>query len=65
MGEQLLTPTDVCKKLRISRSKFYAIRGRLMARGMKRVVVDGNTKFLESSIDRLIMQAAETETPIC
>ena len=64
MGEQLLTPTDVAKKLRISRSKFYAIRARLMAAGMRKVVIDGCTKFTESSIDRLINKAAETENPL-
>jgi hypothetical protein len=64
MGEQLLTPTDVAKKLRISRAKFYQIRVRLMARGMKKVMVDSCTKYLESSIDRMILKSAETETPL-
>lgn len=65
MAEQLLSPTDTAKKLRISRAKFYAIRGRLMAAGMKKIIIDGNTKYLESSIDRLILKAAETEKSIC
>ena len=64
MGEQLLTPTDVTKKLRISRAKFYKIKGRLMAKGMKKVVIDGNTKYLESSIDAMIKRAAEREEPL-
>ncbi len=65
MTEQLLTPTDVTKKLRISRSKFYRIRAKLIAGGMKRVVIGGNTKYLESSIDALLRKAAETEVPLC
>ncbi len=65
MAEQLLTPTDVTKKLRISRSKFYNIRARLIARGMKKVIVGGNAKYLESSIDRMIIRAAENDQPLC
>ena len=65
MAEQLLTPTDVTKKLRISRSKFYRIRARLIASGMKRVTIDGSVKYLESSIDKMILRAAEREEPLC
>ncbi len=65
MAEQLLTPTDVTKKLRISRTKFYNLRARLIARGMNRVIVGGNTKYLESSIDRMIIRAAENDQPLC
>ena len=65
MAEQLLTPTDVTKKLRISRSKFYNLRARLIARGMKKVIVGGNTKYLESSIDRMIIRSAENDQPLC
>ncbi len=65
MTEQLLTPTDVTKKLRISRAKFYRIRAKLIASGMKRVVIGGSVKYLESSIDKLLRKAAETEVPLC
>jgi hypothetical protein len=64
MGEQLLTPTDVTKKLRISRAKFYRIRGQLIAGGVKRVIIGGNTKYLESSLDRLILKCAEEDKPL-
>lgn len=63
--EQLLRPKEVYTKLRISKSKFYRIQSKLIAAGMKRVRIDGNNKFLESSIDKMIRRAAETETPIC
>ncbi len=65
MSEQLLTPTDVYKKLRISRVKFYRIRARLISNGMKTVKIDGSVKYLESSIDAMIRKAAETEVPLC
>ncbi len=64
MGEQLLTPTDVTKKLRISRAKFYRIRAQLVARGLKKVVIGSNTKYLESSLDRLILKCAEEDRPL-
>ena len=65
MSEQLLTPTNVKDKLKISRSKFYRIKPRLIAAGMKTVVIDGSTKFLESSIDALILRSANEGRPLC
>ena len=65
MSERLLTPTDVKDKLRISRSKFYRIRGRLIANGMQTVKIDGSVKYLESSIDRMIRDAAAKEGGLC
>jgi predicted DNA-binding transcriptional regulator AlpA len=64
MSEFLLTPTDVIKRLRISRSKFYRIRGQLIANGVQTVVIGGNTKYLESSIDKLILKCAENGKPM-
>ena len=64
MSEYLLTPTDVYRKLRVSRSKFYRIKARLIANGMKTVVIDGSTKYLESSLDEMILRAAENGRPL-
>lgn len=65
MSEYLLTPTDVySRKLRISRSKFYRIKARLIAAGMKVVVIDGTTKYLESSLDALILRSANEGRPL-
>jgi hypothetical protein len=64
MTEQLLTPTDITKKLRISRAKFYRIRGQLVANGVQTVVIGGNTKYLESSIDKLILRCAAEGRPM-
>jgi len=65
MAEQLLTPTDVKNKLRISRSKFYRLRARLIANGMQTVKVDGSVKYLESSIDELILRCASEGRALC
>jgi len=64
MGEQLLTPTDVKNKLRISRSKFYRLRAKLIANGVKTVRIDGSVKYLESSIDDLILRCASEGKPL-
>jgi len=64
-SEQLLRPSEVYRKLRISKTKFYRIQGRLLANGLKRIRIDGNCKYLESSIDEMIRRAAETEMPLC
>jgi hypothetical protein len=64
MSEQLLTPTDVTKKLRISRAKFYRIRGQLVASGVATITIGGNTKYLESSIDKLLLRCAQEGRPI-
>ncbi len=58
MSEQLLTPTDVTKKLRISRVKFYRIRAKLISNGMQTVTIDGSVKYLESTIDEMILRSA-------
>lgn len=64
MAEQLLTPTDVYKKLRISRAKFYQVRAKLIANGMQTVKIDGATKYVESSIDEMILRCASEGRPL-
>ena len=59
MSEQLLTPTDVARKLRVSRATFYRMRGGLIAKGVKTILVGSHVRYLESSLDVLIRQAAE------
>ena len=65
MSEQLLTPNQTAKMLGISCSKFYSIRDQLIARGMKRIMVGRNFKYLQSSIERLIRIASENGKPLC
>ncbi len=62
--EQLLKACDVYRRLSISNSKFYRIRLRLVANGLKVVSIDGNDKYLESSLDEMIRRAAKNGTPI-
>ena len=64
MSEQLLTPTDVKNKLRISRSKFYRLRAKLICNGMQTVKIGGAVKYLESSIDAMILRAASEGGPL-
>ena len=65
MTERLLNPIDAAKKLGISRPSFYKMKARLIAKGMKKVRVGRRVKYLESSIDRIIMRAAVMERPLC
>jgi predicted DNA-binding transcriptional regulator AlpA len=65
MAEKLLTPIEVSRKLGISKAKFYRLRARLTARGMKKITVGGSPKYLESSIDRMIIRSAEKDQPLC
>ena len=62
--EQLLTPTQVYRKLSISRSKFYRIRARLLANGVRTIWIDGSLKYLQSSIDRLIERCVRNGRPL-
>jgi predicted DNA-binding transcriptional regulator AlpA len=64
MTEQLLTPQDAARKLAISRATFYRIRTRLLANGVQYVVVGGIVKYRQSSLDRLIADAAEQKKPL-
>jgi predicted DNA-binding transcriptional regulator AlpA len=64
MSEQYLTVNEITKKLKIGRTKFYAILPKLMARGLKRIVIGHHVRFIESSLETLLKKAAETETPI-
>jgi predicted DNA-binding transcriptional regulator AlpA len=64
MTEQLLTPIDTAKKLAISRTTFYKLRYRLIANGLQYVVLGGIVKYRQSSLDRLIADAAEQKKPI-
>jgi sugar-specific transcriptional regulator TrmB len=60
MAEQLLKPMDAAERLKVKRTKFYDIRPRLIAMGLKTVRVGKQVKYLESSLDALIKRCAET-----
>ncbi len=60
MAEQLLTTKQVAAKLAVNVRTFYRHRARLVAKGLQPVGFAKHPKYRESSLDRLIKQAAET-----
>jgi predicted DNA-binding transcriptional regulator AlpA len=66
MPEKLLTARDVYRRLGISEQQFYRLREKLIAAGLRPVVVTagGRVRYTEVSLDRLINKAATRETPI-
>ena len=64
MAKQLLTSLQVANRLNISRAKFYVLRPKLVAKGLKGTRVGKNMKYLESSLEELIQTAVDTDTPL-
>ena len=60
MKEQLLTPKQAAAKLAVNVRTFYRYRARLIAKGLQQVKFGQYPKYRESSLDKLIKQAAET-----
>ena len=44
---------------------FYRVRAKLMAKGLKSTKVGGGTKYLESSLDRVIDNTIDADRPVC
>jgi len=65
-GQQLLTPAQTAARFGISRARFYDLVPYLVCTwGMKRVKVRKSWRYVESSIDQIILTAAQNDTPIC
>lgn len=66
MPQQLIGITEVCKALKISRDTFYRREAGLLADGLKEVNMKGGKarRFLQSSLDELLLKAAQTGNPI-
>ena len=64
MAKQLLTSMQAAKRLGIGRAKFYVLRSKLVARGLKGTRVGKNMKYLESSLEELIDKAICTGQPL-
>lgn len=79
-GQELLTASDVCDRLNISKSTFYGdkkrgragLRGRLIAKGLKTVKLpttfmgrNTTVRYTASSLEKLIQAAAEREASLC
>jgi len=65
MAEQYLTAAEIAVKLKIGKTKFYAILPKLLAKGLKRIVIGHHVRYLESTLDTLIKKAVEREEPLC
>jgi predicted DNA-binding transcriptional regulator AlpA len=61
MAEQFLKPMEVAKRLKLKRTRFYAIRPKLVAMGLKRIKIAGTVRYLESSLDEAMLRLANQE----
>ena len=64
MSKQLLKAKDVAKRLNISMSNFYRVRTRLIAKGLKFTTVGSGTRYLESSLEKIIDRAINADRPV-
>ena len=64
MAKQLLTTKQTAQRLGISRANFYRIRAQLIAKGLKTTRIGSSTKYLESSLDKLIDRAINADRPL-
>jgi len=68
---ELLTASAVAARLGVSRQTFYALRDRLLAKGLRTVKLPGRkagacrVRYMASSLDRLLEQAADGEKALC
>lgn len=65
-GERKLSSVECARRLGLTPSNFCKLRPKLMAAGLRQVQVtkDGRVGYLESSLDALMLRAAEREKPI-
>lgn len=64
MNENYLTAEQVAGKLNIGKTTFYAHLPKLMARGLKRIVIGRQVRYFESTLEKVLEKAAENESPI-
>jgi hypothetical protein len=64
--ERLINVKECAARLHICRTTFFSIVGELELQGLRRVFVEGSKGhlFLESSLDKVILDAAKNETVI-
>ena len=60
MAEKLISRQDAAEMLGVSTRTFSRIKAKLIARGLKSVKVGRYTKYLQSSLDNLILKAIRT-----
>ena len=59
MSRRFITTTQAAQRLEVSRATFYRMRPKLIARGLKRIKIGGYTRYLESSLEKVITKAME------
>ena len=64
MTKRLLKTKDVADRLGISMPTFFRLRTKLLAKGLKCTKIGSGTKYLESSLDKLIDQAITMDRPL-
>lgn len=64
MKENYLTAAEVAGKLKIGKTTFYAHLPKMMARGLKRIVIGRQVRYFESTLEKMLEKAAENENPI-
>ena len=64
MSKQLLTTKQTAQRLGVSMAAFYRIRSKLLAKGLKHTKVGRSTKYLESSLDKIIDRAINADRPV-
>ena len=57
MAKRFMTTTQAAARLEVSRATFYRMRPKLIARGLKRIKIGGYTRYLESSLEKVIDKA--------
>lgn len=64
MPEKLLTAVEAARKLGVSRTKFYRLRTRLVAKGMQERIIGQQRRYREASLDRMIAAEEEAVTTL-
>jgi sugar-specific transcriptional regulator TrmB len=64
MSERLLGPSEIARRLSISRTHLYRILPGLLSQGLQRVIVGGRAKYCEASLDLIIRGSADRERPL-
>ncbi len=64
MAELLLSAKQTSQRLGLSLRSFYRYRDKLVAHGLQKVQAGRRITYREHSIDRLIRNAAETESAL-
>ena len=59
MARRFITTTQAAQRLEVSRATFYRMRPKLIARGLKRIKIGGYSRYLESSLEKVITKAME------